>query len=312
MTDGFHTPILLLTFNRPDVTARVFQAIRAVRPTRLFIAGDGPRADRAGDQEAVLETQKVVESIDWDCQVVRNYQGTNLGCRLGVSSAISWFFEQVTEGIILEDDCLADSSFFQFCSVLLERYRDDNRVGMVAGTNYLGETSGQHSYFFSHHCPIWGWATWRRAWVKYDLNMAAWAEFKSEEYMSTVHRNEGIARFFSTIYDLMAENKIDTWDHQWSFTCTRENWLTIIPRRNLVSNIGFSDTATHTKDPANLLANRARFAINSETWSHPGIVLPNPAAEEQLSEFVLSIMGEKKEIKKRPSMLARVKRWIRG
>ena len=311
MAENFTTPILLMAFNRPVVTAKVFDAIRAIRPRQLFIASDGPRPDRAGEQEAVFETRKVVEYIDWDCEVARKYQEKNLGCKLGVSSAITWFFEQVSEGIILEDDCLPSSSFFPFCSQLLERYRKDNRVGSIAGTNYLGETDGEHSYFFSHHCPIWGWGTWQRAWDKYDLNMSAWAEFKAGGYINTVHRSAGIADFFAGIYEQMAQSKIDTWDHQWSFTCLKENWLTIIPRRNLVTNIGFSIQATHTKDSANVLSSRPAFSIDSTNLMHPTIMLANPNFEEKLSSFVLSVIGGGAPNRHRTSRKGWIRQWLR-
>lgn len=307
-TSSNFAPVLFLIFNRPEVTARVFDVIQSMRPKRLFIAGDGPRPDKMSEREIVQETRRIVENVDWDCEVVRRYQETNLGCRLGVSTAITWFFEQVEEGIILEDDCLPNDSFFPFCSELLERFRDDNRIGSIAGTNYLGETIGEHSYYFSHHCPIWGWATWRRAWKKYDLNMRAWTEFKNGGYMETVHRNTGVAAFFGAIYDQMAIGKIDTWDHQWSFTCLKENWLTIIPKRNLVTNIGFSTHATHTKDSGNFLAARPSFDLDN-VLVHPPIMLPNPGLEEKLSSFVLSVIGG--ENQKRDSLKKRIRHWLR-
>ena len=137
-TSSNFAPVLFLIFNRPEVTARVFDVIQSMRPKRLFIAGDGPRPDKMSEREIVQETRRIVENVDWDCEVVRRYQETNLGCRLGVSTAIMWFFEQVEEGIILEDDCLPNDSFFPFCSELLERFRDDNRIGLDRGNELSG------------------------------------------------------------------------------------------------------------------------------------------------------------------------------
>ncbi len=166
------TPVLFLIFNRPDTTTRVFEAIREARPSRLYVAADGPRADKEGEAQRCLETRKITEAVDWPCEVRRLYREENLGCKLAVSSAITWFFTHEEEGIILEDDCLPDQSFFPFCAAMLERYRDDGRIMMVLGTSLLPPGGGPDAdYLFTQYFLIWGWATWRRAWEKYDIEM---------------------------------------------------------------------------------------------------------------------------------------------
>ncbi len=305
------TPVLFLVFNRPDTTARVFERIRSVRPSRLYVAADGPRADRVGEAEACQKVREIFDGIDWPCRVDYLFQDRNLGCKIAVSTGISWFFENEEAGIILEDDCMPDPSFFQYCAKLLERFRDDDRVGMIAGTNYLGESETQYCYFFSHHCPIWGWATWRRAWRRYDLVMSAWNEFKDENYMLMSFTDNEIRNFFSSVYDSVADNKIDTWDHQWSFTCRKESMLTAIPRRNLVTNIGFSSEATHTKAATSPFAGQPSFSLEMANFSHPRIFLPNPELEQKISAYILSAMGWTRPVPKKKSFPRRVLEWLR-
>ena len=161
-------PVLLIIFNRPDTTARVFEAIRAARPTELYIAADAPRENRSEDKRLCEEAKKITEKIDWPCEVHRLYQEKNLGCKRGPIASITWFFENVEAGIILEDDCVPHPSFFAFCSELLEKYADDKRIMHVSGNNFqFGKMRGDASYFFSEYTLSWGWATWRRAWQRF-------------------------------------------------------------------------------------------------------------------------------------------------
>jgi len=186
------TPLLFLVFNRPEPTARVFERIRAMRPATLYVSADGPRAGRDGEYDACRKVREIVKNVDWDCDTKYLFHDSNLGCKKGVSTGITWFFENEAEGIVLEDDCLPDPSFFQFCSELLTRYRDDGRIGLIAGTNYLGESECEDDYFFSRHCPIWGWASWRRAWSRYDLAMRDWPEFKRRGFLQVSFAGDGI------------------------------------------------------------------------------------------------------------------------
>src|SRR5579871_4386735 len=163
------TPVALIVFNRPDTTRQVFQEIRRVRPPVLLVVADGPRRDHPEDEQLCRETRAVAEEVDWPCQVLTEYSDVNLGCRHRPASGLDWVFSQVEEAIILEDDCVPHPSFFRFCSELLSRYRDDARIGTIAGTNVQGgRKRGGASYYFSKYPTIWGWASWRRAWALYD------------------------------------------------------------------------------------------------------------------------------------------------
>ena len=175
------TPVAFIIFNRPDTTARVFAEIAKARPPKLLVVGDGPRANRDGEADRVAEARAIIKNVDWPCEVLTNFSTPNLGCKKRVSSGIDWIFEQVEEAIILEDDCLPDPSFFQFCEEMLARYRHDDRIAMISGDNFLfGQVPVPESYYFSRYCHIWGWASWRRAWKDYDVNIPALAAIRTD------------------------------------------------------------------------------------------------------------------------------------
>ena len=247
-TKMFNTPVLFLIFNRPDTTQQVFDEIRKAQPAQLFVAADGPRKDRPTDYEQCKKTREIIHQVDWDCKVFTRFQDENLGCKIGVSSAIDWFFSNVEEGIILEDDCVPDQSFFPFCQELLEKYRDDERIMMISGDNFqFGKRRTNCSYYFSKYFHIWGWATWRRAWKHYDIDMKSWPEIKDGGWLKDILRDKNAEKFWEKIFENMYRGKINTWDYQWVFSCWIQNGLAILPNDNLVTNIGFDGDATHTK-----------------------------------------------------------------
>jgi hypothetical protein len=238
-------PILFLIFNRPDLTAKVFSAIKGAKPTRLFIAADGPRYNISGEDIICYETRKVTEKIDWDCEVHRLYRDANLGCKLAVSSAITWFFEHVESGIILEDDCLPTLSFFSFCSELLERYKDRDDIGIIGGScSFRLASNPSESYYFSKYPHIWGWATWRKVWQHYDVNLDSWDG--NENSLLPHLNNRMVRKHWVTLFDSVKNGEVDTWDYQLAHLCLALKRLSISPTVNLVTNIGFDERATHT------------------------------------------------------------------
>jgi FkbM family methyltransferase len=243
----FDTPVLFLIFNRPDVTERVFGQVRKVQPKQLFIGADGPRADKPGEKEKCEATrQLVLDMIDWECEVKTLFRDENLGCGLAVSQAITWFFEHVEMGIILEDDCYPDLSFFPFCEELLEYYKDDERVMHIGGTNWqFGKIVGTGSYYFSNQSHVWGWATWRNAWKHYDHEMIKW-ENDYHLFNKIGLRRKEITKYYNDIFTLTKNGAIDTWDYKWKFSIWHEGGNSIIPNRNLVANVGFEQSSTHT------------------------------------------------------------------
>jgi hypothetical protein len=277
-----NTPVLFIIFNRPDTAARVFESIRQAQPPKLFVLADGPRPEKPGEAEKCAEARKIIEGVDWDCEVLTNYSDVNLGCRKRISGGISWVFEQVEEAIVLEDDCLPDPTFFPYCEELLERYRHDTRVMTIAGGNYvLGQRRSSDSYYFSRFAQSWGWATWRRAWQLYDVDMKLWNEVNDGGWLKDILQDDsaikGWRRSFQLVHDM--DDRMDAWDYQWIFTCCIQSGLTIVPNVNLISNIGFGQQATHTKNKADKFANQATAPMPFP-MQHPKFVACNVKADK--------------------------------
>lgn len=277
------TPVAFIIFNRPDTTARVFEEIRRARPPKLLVVADGPRLNRPGEAEKVAATRAIVEQVDWPCQVLKNYAETNLGCKQRVSSGLDWVFQTVEEAIILEDDCLPHPTFFRFCEELLEKYRDDERVMMIAGTNYLLKIDIPESYLFSRYFAIWGWASWRRAWQKYDLHLTDWETLKAQKHIHYFYPQRYVAEYFTWAFDIAYRGQIDTWDIQWFYSCLFNNGLSVVPHVNLISNIGIEGTHTeNTKGHPNFCM--PTFELDIEHLRHPSQVFANAAYDHALFE----------------------------
>ncbi len=280
------TPILFLVFNRPDTTSRVFDAIRAARPPRLYVAADGPRSGRS-EERLCERTRSVTEQIDWPCEVKRLYRNENLGCRRAISSAITWFFENEEAGIILEDDCLPDPSFFPYCEAMLERFKEEHRVAMVSGDDFILERHIWRSdYYFATYFPIWGWASWRRAWEKYDINMSSWPEFRDRDGIRQKIRHRGMARWMERNFEATYRGEIDTWDFQWVFACLLNDGLSVCPHGNMISNIGFDGTHMQ-KEGSSRLMNLPRVPFDVGAVRHPRAVVPDRRADQNVHRSVL-------------------------
>jgi hypothetical protein len=275
------TPVAFFVFNRPETTRRVFERIAQARPSRLLLVADGARENRPEEAERCRQVREIISKIDWPCEVTRNFADKNLGCRARMSSGIDWVFHEVAEAIILEDDCLPDPSFFQFTQELLERYRDEERVMMIGGTNFQQDRNvTANSYYFSRYTHIWGWATWRRAWQgHYDVQMKKWPEFRQNSGLEKIFRDKKTVLYWTKIFDLMHAGKIDTWDYQLLFANFFHGTLAATPRVNLISNIGFGPGATHTLEANNFQANMTAQAMPFPL-RHPKEIVVNEAADE--------------------------------
>lgn len=274
------SPILFLIFNRPETTIRVFERIRYARPAQLFIAADGPRCCCRSDEQACSEARDIVEQVDWPCEVKTRFNDNNLGCRQAVSTAITWFFENVEAGIILEDDCMPEPSFFRFCTELLARYERDSRVGMISGNNFRSALySDELSYSFSRHGLIWGWATWKRAWDEY-LTGHELSSVEMDLIKVNISHNRHFAEYWWSGACAAIQGKVDTWDYLWGVTRYKNNFLVIRPKVNLVANIGFGTNSTHTGGEANKL-----YVITESMdfpLKHPAIVVPDVLSDDAL------------------------------
>lgn len=257
-----NTSVLFLIFNRPDTTISVFNTIRSAKPKRLYIASDGAREDIINEKHLVKKAREVVNLVDWDCEVFTLFREKNLGCKNAVSGAISWFFNYEDRGIILEDDILPSDSFFTYCHELLNKYANDDRVMMISGSNlHERNTSKDHSYYFSSMSQIWGWATWKRAWKLYDVNMKSWQLIKKTKFIDNNFPLKKSRVLFNEIFEQVYGGHINTWDYQWTYTMLLHRGLNIFPKRNLIQNIGFDDRATHTKNSNNRFANLTSYDL---------------------------------------------------
>ncbi len=249
----FETPVLFLVFNRMEVMKNVFNQIKNIKPRKFFIASDGARNEL--EKIKVEEVRSwILSNIDWNCEVKTLFRDENLGCGNAVSGAITWFFDNVEKGIILEDDCLPSNSFFYYCEELLEKYSNDTRIMHIAGTNLFSDKTKnlETSYYFSKYANIWGWATWRRSWVKYDFDISNFVlaresnilRYYFDYYPSYINR----MKWYSSVLNYKNEiRQIDTWDYQWCYTTAINSGFAIVPRVNLIENLGNDINATHTR-----------------------------------------------------------------
>jgi len=297
------TPVVFIIFNRPDKTQEVFNKIREARPSKLLVIADGPRAGRRDDREECAATRVIIESVDWDCEVIQNYSETNLGCGKRIASGLDWVFNIVEEAIILEDDCLPHPTFFRYCQETLERYRDDGRIMAIGANHYeFGRRRMEYSYHFSRYPHIWCWATWRRAWQYYDFEMKLWPEVRDHKWLFDIFGKSKAefsngkhefkilggardAEYWHSKFELVYRGGLNTWDYQVNFACFLQHGLVVLPNVNLVSNIGFGVKATHTKnisELANVPVTAMEFPLK-----HPPFVIRDTWADEYMQSIFI-------------------------
>ncbi|MEQ1093028.1 hypothetical protein [Acinetobacter johnsonii] len=293
-TERFNTAVLFVVFNRPDTTKQVFEAIRKAKPPRLYVAADGPRLNTPNDIEKIREVREtILQNIDWECEVKTLFREENLSCGIAVKEALDWFFENEEQGIVLEDDTVPSLSFFWYCEELLEKYKHDERIGLISGVNHIGYIPKQSSYVFSKNKACWGWASWRRSWRNMDFNMNWRESIQSEQVMY----NMGVSTYhypqWKKALKAIDEKLVNAWDWQWYFSIAAQNQLTIFPSANLISNIGIGQDATHTFGKPKK-EEIERFEINLPL-THPVLVCP---------EFNFDLLFEQYRMKPRKP------RWI--
>lgn len=297
----FETPVAFLIFDRPETTQRVFERIVQARPRRLFLIGDGPRPGASeAELQRIAAARRVAGQVEWGGAVETYFRDQNLGVRRGVTEGLNWLFEQVEEAIILEDDCLPHPTFFRFCQELLERYRADERVAMIGGTNYqFGGYRPPSSYFFTLYPHIWGWASWRRAWRQHDAEMRRWPEARQAGLLRSLLPDRRARRYWTRRFEMTYQGRIQTWDYPWTLSCWLENRLSIAPAVNLVSNIGFGQGAVHTFGRRSRLANMPVQAMDFPLI-HPSSMIRDYEADRYTQRVVF-----------RDHILAPLKRRIR-
>ena len=283
----FKTPILLIGFNRPDLMRQVVENVAKIKPVKIYVAVDGPR--NSAEESKVNEVRQVIKLIDWKCEVKTNFQKFNLGCKFGPVAAMDWFFKNEEMGIIIEDDVLADESFYYFAEDLLNKYKNNLKIGSISGNNFqFGTNRGNGSYYFSRYSHSCGWATWRRAWKLYSVAIEDYPE-KSDEVLSNNFNNYFDKLYWKLIFDGIKSGELDSaWDYQWNWMMWKNKMLGIIPNVNLVRNVGFGRTdATHTKFRSkfeNLAVGKIAFPL-----THPEKIKENYDADglTQKQNYVL-------------------------
>jgi hypothetical protein len=287
MIDPTETAVMMIVFNRPDQTRQVFERIRAARPKRLYIAADGPRANRPDDLESTKETRKIAQEVDWPCEVKTLFRDQNLGCKTAIKTGLDWFFSQEEEGIVLEDDCIPEPSFFQFAAEMLDRYRHDDRIATIAGTNYLLESQKfDASYYYSKYLFVWGWASWRRVWQEYDFEIKTWPKFRDEGRLHRVFPNKRSLKYWTWIFDRTHDETLNAYDYQFFYSQMINNRMSVVPARNLVCNIGWGSGSTNTalKNPE---MGMATFPMEFPL-RHPTFMAPDEQADQFTEELIFA------------------------
>lgn len=279
----FTTPIVLIIFKRPHTTKQVFEVIQKLQPCQLFVIGDGPNPEHPGEIEKCAATRAIIDRVDWKCEVYKNYSDINLGCKQRVSTGLDWVFSQVEEAIILEDDCIPQLSFFQFCQELLERYRHNERVFQITGENTHGYRCSDSSYYFSAYSFYWGWATWKRAWKYFDGSLKQWLQVRESQWLQDYLGDYPSAQYWAEIFDL-TYNGFNSWGWAWTFTCFANQGLCAVPNQNLISNVGFGKDAAHTTWEIDEIANLPTQSINFPLH-HPTKVTVNIHAEKVIDKI---------------------------
>lgn len=279
-TDFCSVPIVFCIFKRPDTTKRVFEMIRAARPRTLLVIADAPRTDHPEEAGRCAATRAIIDDVDWECEVDWNVSNINLGCRFRISSGLTWAFGLVDKAIILEDDCVPSMAFFSYCADLLDRYEDDERIMMVSGNNHLfehGPTSD--SYYFTRYPHYWGWATWSRAWAKYDIDMTHWPEIRDRRLFDQYFPKMIDRLYWESTFQHTYDGNIDTWAYQWVYSIWANGGLSVAPARNLVQNIGFQHPdAAHTN--AQSIYSSLRAEELEMPLRHPATVLASSDKDE--------------------------------
>lgn len=309
-----NTPVLFLIFKRPDKTQKVFDAIRQAKPKQLFVGADGPRDSVEGEKELCEQARKILEQVDWPCEVKTLFKEKNVGSKIAESTAITWFFDHVEQGIILEDDCLPNQSFFRFCEELLEKYKDDTRIMNIAGLNLLNKPFGDASYYFSKITYAWGWATWKRAWKYYDVEMKSYPKFKETNQIANVFSSKRVQKYWIDIFDKVYSGELDAWDYIWAYTIFEQSGICINTNPNLVKNIGFGKNGTYCLDENSPLADLKVTDI--EKIVHPEFMLvDNEAYKKILTDVMFIKPFDLKEfllfVKKYPLFFLRKEFWER-
>ncbi len=281
------SPILILAYNRVDKLQKLISSISNEFTSRIIhISVDGPLKNKPEDVQKVAAVRNYVESLRNRHNLRVLLHEDNLGCKQGVIRGINWFFENSESGIILEDDCIPDNSFFSFCDTLLKKYATYDKVMHIGGSTAVSSSRLKYpNYYFSKLPPIWGWATWRRAWKLMDADMNNYEPILGSTYWEKVIPDEKVRRFYHGLFESVKQGEVDTWDYQWTYAVMKHG-LAAVPYRNLISNIGFDNDATHTKSANSRFANLPTSSIGMPR--HPLIIKRNVSQDMKVFQSLIN------------------------
>jgi len=284
---GIDIPVLLIFFCRADKFEKVFEQVRLARPSKLYLYQDGPRNDK--DMPGILRCREIAELIDWECEIHMWYQESNVGCDPSEYISQRWMFEQEEMGIVLEDDDIPSQSFFPFCKELLEKYKDDERINMICGMN--NTDISQHvndSYLFTTKGSCWGWASWKRVVMQWDENYP-WLE--SEQDMRNLRGQRLEEHEFKSLVNYVQQHKKSGKAHYETIggmDVYLYNRLNIVPKYNMITNIGIGEGATHGPTSTQVLSKRSAKLFNKKRYEiefplkHPKYMMPDYVFEKQM------------------------------
>lgn len=241
------TPLLILIFNRPKETRQLLIYLQKIKPKKIYVFSDGPRNNNLSDIINNNNCKSLFKKLKWKCSIKKKYLKNNLGCKNAVSKGISWFFKNEKYGIILEDDCMPTLGFFNFCEWGLKKFKDNKNIGSITGNNFLkSKVPIKSSYYFSKYAHCWGWATWSDRWKIYDKNISFWKKWKHSKNFEKMFNLKLEYQYWKKIFDNVFLDKIDSWAYPWNLCLWYNNKVTLTPKCNLVKNIGYGGSATHT------------------------------------------------------------------
>jgi hypothetical protein len=281
-------PVVLFVFARPDTTEQLVEIVKRAEPSKVLVVGDGPRDGSPDDAARCEAVRELIAAAAWDCELLTAYAERNLGLKRRIETGLDWAFGLVDEAIVLEDDCMPHPSFFDFCSELLERYRDEPRVMSVSGNNFGHGADVDASYFFSRYPLIWGWATWARAWKLDEPELVDWPALMRSGWLDELFPGDDRAvQYWTYIFDNVYRKR-HTWDFGWTLASWRAGGLTATPRVNLVTNVGFREDATNTHpDIGTQFSNVPAVAIDMPL-RHPAWIERNAEADAALEDVMYS------------------------
>lgn len=302
-----NVPILILTFNRPNHTSKLADILRKYKVSKIYVSSDGPRDGNKKDVKMVKQTRGLFKNDRWpESDIHVKFEDENLGCKKAVSKAITWFFQHVEQGIILEDDCLPNESFFSFCEQMLDRYKGDDRIMHISGTTFIGKNSDwiTDDYYYSCYPHCWGWATWKKSWERFDYDMKNWPLFKKSGFIENFIYNKIGARKWTEVFDTTHADKNSSWAYRWTYSCWENNGLSVHPKYNLVQNIGFDEHATHTKYSSNHHSDNRKEL--DPPYKKPPFLVRDHRLDNYIEDFHFQSNLKSEIIKK----LRKLKRWL--